>query len=50
MINRYKEASVWLDSPFVEEDFFNTLITLLEENGLIKEKVNYNDLVNNMYE
>ncbi len=50
MINRYKEADVWLDNPFVEEDFFNTLITLLEENGLIKEKVNYNDLVNNMYE
>ncbi len=50
MINRYKEADVWLDNPFVEEKFFNTLTDLLKENGLIKEKVNYKDLVNNMYE
>ena len=50
MINRYKEADVWLDNPYVEEDFFNTLIELLEENGLIKEKVNYKYLVNNLYE
>ena len=50
MINRYKEADSWLDNSYIEEEFFNTLINLLEENGLIKEKVNYNDLVNNMYE
>ena len=50
MINRYKEADVWLDNPYVEEDFFNTLVSLLEDNGLIKDKVNYNELVNNMYE
>ena len=50
MIERYKKADVWLSSPLVEEEFFNTLIELLKENDLIKETVYYKDLVNNMYE
>ncbi len=50
MIERYKESDAWLTTPFVEEDFYNTLINLLEENGLINETVYYKDMVNNMYE
>ncbi len=50
MIKRYKEADAWLSTPFVEEEFFNTLIDLLKENKLIDEIVYYDDLVNNMYE
>ncbi len=50
MIDRYKEADAWLDSPFVEEKFFNTLTDLLKENDLIKEDVYYKDMVNNLYE
>ena len=50
MINRYKEADVWLNCPYIEKDFYNTLIDLLKENNLIKNKVNYKDLVNNLYE
>ncbi len=50
MIERYRTSDVWLKTPFVEEEFFNTLTDLLKENDLIKEKVYYKDLVNNMYE
>ncbi len=50
MIDRYKMADVWLKTPYIEEEFFNTLTDLLKENGLIKDTVNYNDLVNNLYE
>lgn len=50
MIDRYKEADVWLNTPFVEEKFYTTLVDLLKENKLIKERVYYKDLVNNLYE
>ncbi len=50
MIDRYKNADVWLNTPVVEEDFFNTLIDLLKENDLIDKTVYYKDLVYNLYE
>lgn len=50
MIERYKNSDVWLTTPFVEEEFYNTLIELLKENKLINKTVYYNDLVNNLYE
>ncbi len=50
MIERYKESDVWLPTPYVEEKFYNTLVDLLKENNLIKEKVYYKDMVNNLYE
>lgn len=50
MINRYKEANVWLDRPFIEEDFYNNLIQLLTENNIIKDYVSYQDLINNLDE
>lgn len=50
MIDRYKEADAWLNTPYVEEEFYNTLIDLLKDNKLIKETVYYKDMVNNLYE
>lgn len=50
MIERYQTSDVWLENPFVEESFFNTLIDLLQENKLINETVYYQDMVNNLYE
>lgn len=50
MINRYKESDAWLKTPFVEENFYNTLMNLLKDNDLIEKPVKYNDIVNNMYE
>lgn len=48
-IERYKNADAWLDSPYLSEDFYNTLIELLEENNLLKKPVYYEKLVNNLY-
>ena len=50
MIERYKDADAWLNTPYVEEEFFNTLTKLLKENNLIKDNVYYKDMVNNLYE
>lgn len=50
MIDRYKEADVWLDSPFIEEEFFNTTVNLLNESNIINNNIPYNDLVINLYE
>lgn len=50
MIERYRNADVWMNTPFVEEDFFNTLTKLLKENNLIDKTVYYKDIVNNLYE
>ncbi|MBQ7030951.1 MAG: ABC transporter substrate-binding protein [Bacilli bacterium] len=50
MIDRYKESDAWLNTPYVKEEFYNTLVLLLKENNLINETVYYKDLVNNLYE
>ena len=49
-VERYKNAQVWLDNPYIEEEFYNRLINLLYDNKLINNKVYYEDLVNNLYE
>lgn len=49
-IKRYKEADVWLNNPYIEKDFYNTLNSLLLDNDLIKKSVDYNKIINNMYE
>ncbi len=50
MINRYKSADAWLSTPFIEEEFYNTIASLLKDNNLINENVYYKDLVNNLYD
>ena len=50
MIDRYKDADVWLESPYISEDFYNNLVDLLKENNLIKNKVYYKYLINNLDE
>ena len=50
MIDRYKEADAWLSTPYVEEQFFNTIVKLLKDNKLINDNVYYKNLVNNLYE
>lgn len=50
MIERYKDADAWLNTPYVEEEFYNTLVDLLKDNDLIKDNVYYKDLVKNLYE
>lgn len=48
-IERYKKADAWLDSPYLSEDFYNTLIELLEDNDLLKKPVYYEKMINNLY-
>lgn len=50
MIERYKKADAWMTTTNINEKFYNTLIDLLKENDLIKEKVSYQDLVINFDE
>lgn len=50
MINRYKEADVWLSTPYITEKFYNTIVDLLKDNNLIKSPIYYKDMVNNLYE
>ena len=49
-IQRYKEADAWMDSPYLDKKFYNTLIELLKENNLLNKPVYYEDMVNNLYE
>ena len=49
-IKRYKEADVWLNNPYIKEDLFNNLNDLLLDNKLIKKRVSYNKIINNLYE
>ena len=50
MIERYKESDAWLTTPFVEEEFYNTIVKLLKKNKLISSPIYYKDMVNNLYE
>lgn len=50
VIERYKNADVWVSKTYIEEEFFNTLTELLRENKLINNNVPYQDLVNNLDE
>lgn len=50
VIERYKNADVWLDNTFIEENFFNTLTNLLKDNKLINTNIPYHDLVHNLDE
>ena len=50
MIDRYQKSDAWLNTPYVEEEFYNTLVDLLKKNNLIDGTVYYKDLVNNLYE
>ena len=50
IINRYKDADVWQNNSYLEQEDFDTLINLLKENNLINKEIPYNDLVKNINE
>jgi len=50
MIERYKSSDAWLSTPYVEEEFYNTIVSLLKDNKLIDSPIYYEDMVNNLYE
>lgn len=45
IVSRYYEQDTWKDNLVFEEDSFNLLQNILEESGVLKERVPYEDLV-----
>jgi len=50
IIDRYKEADSWLTTPYISEDSFNNLISIMIESGELEDSVSYEDLIVNYYE
>ena len=50
IIDRYKEADSWLSTPYISEDSFNNLISIMIESGELEDSVSYEDLIVNYYE
>lgn len=49
IIENYKKADSWLLSPYINETIFKNLETIMIDNNLLEDYVNYNDLINNYY-
>lgn len=50
IIERYKKADSWLETPFISEESFKNLEDIMIKAKLIDDYVPYNDLVQNFYE
>ncbi len=49
IVERYKKADSWLDTPFISEESFNNLQEIMILNNQINKKVPYQKLINNFY-
>ena len=47
IVNRYKETDSWLDSTFIEKEFFTNLQDMIIDGGFINSYVPFEDLVFN---
>ena len=45
IVDRYKKADTWLDTPYISESLFNNLEDIMIDSNQIKSKVPYNKLV-----
>lgn len=50
IIDNYKKYNSWLESPYISSTSFANLQDILMDNSLIKERVSYNKLIQNIYE
>lgn len=50
IVERYKKADSWLDSPYISEEMFQNLEDIIIDSGEISKYVPYEDLINNFYE
>ena len=48
--DNYKKYDSWLSDPFINEQSFNNLQDILEDNKLIDKRMPYSKLINNLYE
>lgn len=49
VLNRYKEIDVWSLSPYISENSFNLLQTVIQDAGELKEKAPYDKVINNNF-
>lgn len=47
VLNRYKEIDVWNKTPYLSEEGFELLQTIIQDAGELKQKAPYNKVVNN---
>lgn len=47
VLNRYKEIDVWNQTPYLSEEGFELLQTVIQEAGELKQKAPYDKVVNN---
>lgn len=50
IVDNYKKYDSWLSNPFINEQSFNNLQDILEDNKLIDKRMPYSKLINNLYE
>ena len=49
IVENYKKADSWLLNPYINETMFKNLESIMIDNNLLDDYVNYNDLINNYY-
>jgi len=49
VLNRYKEIDVWCTTPYLSEEGFELLQTIIQEAGELKEKAPYDKIINNNF-
>lgn len=49
VLNRYKEIDVWNTTPYLSEEGFDLLQTIIQEAGELKQKAPYDKVINNSF-
>jgi len=49
IVERYKNADSWLETPYIEEKLFENLEDIMIDAKELKKYVPYNDLIVNLY-
>lgn len=49
VLNRYKEIDVWSATPYLSEEGFDLLQTIIQEAGELKQKAPYDKVINNNF-
>ena len=50
IVKRYKESDSWLSTPYISEESFRNLESIMIESNQLDDYVNYKDLIINYYE
>ncbi len=49
VLNRYKEIDVWCETPYLSQEGFELLQTIMQDAGELKEKAPYDKIINNSF-